>query len=157
MIACDVIAIEVRGTPAPQGSGRSLISGGRAVHVTRTAPLLAWRGAIATEARAAMNGRPLEDGPLAVKLTFRPCTRPASHYLPANSRRPVRVLRPDAPVWHTGTPDADKCARAALDALTSVAYVDDKQAVRLVIEKRWPNEGEAPGVSIRVCRLAVTR
>jgi hypothetical protein len=42
----EVIAIEVRGTPVPQGSGRSFVSGGRAVHVTRTAPLLAWRGAL---------------------------------------------------------------------------------------------------------------
>lgn len=155
--AHDVIAIEVRGTPVPQGSGRSFVSGGRAVHVTRTAPLLAWRGAIATEARAAMDGRALEDGPLAVTLLFRPSVRPASHFLPANSRRAVRVLRPDAPVYHTGKPDGDKLARAALDAMTSVAYVDDKQAVRLVIEKRWPDEGEAPGASIRVRRLAATR
>ncbi len=155
--ADEVIAIEVRGTPVPQGSGRSFVAGGRAVHVTRTAPLLAWRGAIATEARTAMAGRPLAEGPLAVDLVFRPAARPASHYLPANGRRAVRQLRLDAPVWHTGTPDGDKLARAALDALTSVVYVDDKQAVRLVVEKRWPDEGEAPGASIRVRRLAATR
>jgi len=153
----DVVAIEVRGTPVPQGSGRSFVSGGRAVHVTRTAPLLAWRGAIATEARAAMAGRPLANGPLALEVEFRPAARPASHCLPVNARRLLRLLRLDAPLWHTNAPDIDKLCRAVLDALSSVVWVDDRQVARLVASKRWPDEGEAPGASIRVWRLAATR
>jgi crossover junction endodeoxyribonuclease RusA len=155
--AHDVISIEVRGRPVPQGSGRSFVSGDRAVHVTTSPPLLAWRGAIATEARAAMDGRPLLAGPVHVAMVFRPAERPASHFLPANSRRPVRVLRLDAPVYHTGRPDGDKLARACLDALSFVVYRDDGQAASLRIIKRWPDEGEAPGVSIRVRQLPVTR
>jgi Holliday junction resolvase RusA-like endonuclease len=153
----NVIAIEVRGTPVPQGSGRSFLAGGRAVHVTRTAPLLAWRGAIATEARTGMAGRPLLDGPVALEVEFRPAARPARHWLPANARRLLRVLRLDAPVHHASAPDIDKLCRAVLDALSSVVWVDDCQVARLVASKRWPDEGEAPGASIRVRRLAETR
>jgi len=155
--APDAIDIDVRGRPVPQGSGRSFVSGSRAVHVSTSAPLLAWRGAIATEARAAMDGLPLLDGPVRVAMVFRPAERPASHFLPANGRRPAPELRLDAPVYHTGKPDADKLARACLDALSSVAYRDDCQVASLRVVKVWPNEGEAPGVSIRIRRLEATR
>ncbi len=153
----DAVAIEVRGRPVAQGSGRSFVSGGRAVHVTTSAPLLAWRGAIAAEARAAMDGRALLAGPVRVAIVVRPAARPASHYLPANGRRPAPALRLDAPAYHTGKPDADKLARACLDALSSVVYRDDAQVASLRVVKRWPGEGEAPGASIRVRRLEVTR
>ena len=83
--ADDTITVVVRGRPVPQGSGRSFVSGGRAVHVTTSTPLLAWRGAIATEARTAMAGRPLLDGPVALEVEFRPAARPARHWLPPTS------------------------------------------------------------------------
>jgi Holliday junction resolvase RusA-like endonuclease len=104
-----------------------------------------------------MAGHRLLTGPVAVELMFRPRSRPASHYLAANSRRPVRVLRADAPVWHDGRPDADKLARAALDALSAVAFDDDCRVARLVVEKRWPDEDEAPGVDVRLRPLEVNR
>ena len=151
------IEIEVRGRPVAQGSGRSFVSAGRAVHVTTSAPLLAWRGAIAAEARSAMDGRPLLAGPVRVAIVVRPAARPASHYLPANGRRPAPQLRIDAPVYHTGKPDADKLARACLDALSSVVYRDDCQVASLRVVKVWPREREAPGASIRVHRLEATR
>lgn len=152
----DVIEFTVRGLPVPQGSGRSFVAGGKAVHVTTSAPLLAWRGAIAAEARDAVSGG-LLTGPIGVEFAFRPAARPASHYLPANTRRPVRVLRLDAPVWHTGRPDVDKLARAGLDALSAVAFDDDCRVAWLLVTKRWPDEGEAPGVDVRVRRLEETR
>lgn len=151
----DRIEFTVRGLPVAQGSGRSFVAGGKARHVTTSAPLLAWRGAIA---RAAQDvAVPLLTGPVAVTLHFRPASRPASHFLPANSRRPVRVLRPDAPTWHTGKPDVDKLERAALDALSGVLFHDDCRVARLVGEKRWPDEDEAPGVDVSVRQLEETR
>jgi Holliday junction resolvase RusA-like endonuclease len=104
-----------------------------------------------------MSGRPLLEGPVALEVEFRPAARPASHWLAANARRLLRALRLDAPVWHASAPDIDKLCRAVLDALTSVAWVDDRQVARLVASKRWPDEGEAPGASIRVHRLPKTR
>jgi Holliday junction resolvase RusA-like endonuclease len=153
----DSLEFTVRGLPVPQGSGRSFVAGGKAVHVTTSSPLLAWRGAIAKDARDAVGGRPLLTGPVGLTLAFRPAVRPASHYLPANSRRPVRVLRPDAPVYHTGRPDADKLGRAAMDALTAVAFDDDCRVADLRITKRWPDDGEAPGVDVRVRPLEEAR
>ena len=152
-----VIEFEVRGTPVPQGSGRTFVVAGRAVRATTTAPLLAWRGAIATEARAAMSGRPPLEGPVALEVEFRPAARPASHWLPANARRVLRALRLDAPSWNSQAPDLDKLCRAAMDALSAVAYADDRQVARLTASKRWPGEGGAPGATIRVRRLEETR
>lgn len=154
------VEFEVRGLPVPQGSARAFVAGKRAIIATegnRTrSPLGAWRTAIAQAAAEAMAGAPW-DGPVSVYLSFRPASRPAAHYLPANARRPIRELRLDAPFHHAGKPDADKLARSALDALTGVVFEDDRQVASLDVLKRWPAEGEGPGVTIRVARLGVTR
>jgi Holliday junction resolvase RusA-like endonuclease len=44
-----------------------------------------------------------------------------------------------------------------MDALTAVAWVDDRQVAHLTASKRWPDEGEAPGVDVRVRQLEATR
>lgn len=152
-----VAEFTVAGQPVPQGSARAFAIRGQARIVTVTARLADWRHAIATEARAAMAGRELVPGPVAVTLHFRPASRPASHFLPANRRRPAPELRADAPEWHIAPPDADKLCRAALDALTGVVWADDRQVARLVVTKQWPEPGEAPGVDITIRRLEGTR
>jgi Holliday junction resolvase RusA-like endonuclease len=103
-----------------------------------------------------MDSRPLL-GPVSLEVEFRPAARPQAHWLPAGIRRAARVLRLDAPLWHASTPDIDKLCRAVMDALTSVVWIDDRQVARLVASKRWPDEGEAPGASIRIRELAETR
>ena len=127
------VAFDVRGLPVPQGSARAFVAGGRAIVATdanrTSSPLGAWRSAIATEARAAIGSAPPLSGPVRVGLAFR-FPRPKAHYLPANGRRPAPVLRLDAPTWHACKPDADKLARAALDALTAVVLADDCQVSR---------------------------
>ena len=150
----DVIEFTVAGQPVPQGSSRAF--GG---HIVSTTPrLTAWRGDIATEARREMLGRPpILTGPILILLAFRPKPRPESHYLPANSRRPVRELRLDAPKWNDGTPDADKLARAALDALTGVVWRDDRQVASLTALTLWPDDGETTGVDVFIRRLEATR
>lgn len=158
-VSSDPIEFAVRGLPVAQGSARAFVRGGRAIvatdaHKTRS-PLGSWRTAIAAAAAEAMAGAPWS-GPVAVRLSFRPASRPASHWLPANRRRPLRELRLDAPYHHAGKPDADKLARAALDALTGVVFEDDRQVASLEVLKRWPAEGEGPGVTIRVAQLGVT-
>lgn len=157
----DAIEFDVRGIPAPQGSPRAIRAGDRAILVTeasaafgakggKTSALAAWRHAIATEARAAMGNDPLLAGPVRVAVELRPKPRPQAHFLRSG-------LRADAPRWHTSKPDADKLARAVLDALTGVVYADDRQVALLVSGKRWPDVGEAPGARIRISRLEATR
>lgn len=154
----DPIEFSVAGQPVPQGSSRAFRAGEGARLVSTTPRLSAWRTDIATEARAAMLGRSaILAGPVLVFLTFRPKPRPESHYLPANSRRPVRELRLDAPKWNDGTPDADKLARAALDAMTGVVWRDDRQVASLSALTLWPDDGETTGVDVYVRRLEATR
>jgi crossover junction endodeoxyribonuclease RusA len=159
-VSSAAVEFEVRGLPVAQGSARAFIANGRPIIATEgnrsRSPLGAWRTAIAQAASDAVAGPPW-DGPVSVYLSFRPASRPASHYLPANARRPVRELRLDSPFHHAGKPDADKLARAALDALTGVVFEDDRQVASLDVLKRWPADGEGPGVTIRIARLGVTR
>lgn len=73
-------------------------------------------------------------GPVAVMLCF---------YLP----------KPKKPKHETPTtkPDADKLARAVLDALTRVAWNDDSQVVHLEVSKLYAHDApEDAGVRVRV-------
>lgn len=146
------LSFEVRGLPVPQGSVRAFVRGGRAVVVGVKAPLAAWRGAVATEARDVMteaDAAPLQ-GPVAVHLWFR-LPRPRSHYLPAGKTRPEPELRLDAPDYVQSAPDIDKLVRACLDAMTAVVFRDDSQVVRLVAQKRYD---DVPGVAISIWRAS---
>lgn len=154
-MTADRVEFDVRGMPVSQGSVRAFVAGNRAIVASVTAPLAAWRNAIATEAREATEGRAPMSGPLSVMLAFR-FPRPRSHFLPANRSRPVPVLRLDAPRHLSGKPDADKVARAGLDALTGVAYIDDAQVSVLTVVKRYCADGEAPGVRVTVSTLPIT-
>lgn len=140
------LSFDVRGLPVPQGSVRAFVRGGRAVVAAVRQPLAHWRGAVATEARAAMTDTTPIAVPVVVHLWFR-MPRPASHYLPANAKRPTPQLRLTAPEYAQTTPDLDKLVRACLDAMTAVVWRDDAQVVRLVAQKRYD---ETPGVAISV-------
>lgn len=147
------VSFRVSGTPVPQGSSRAYVAGGRARLVSTTSSLTHWRTSIATVAREAMAGQAPYTGPVRVSLSFAPRARPAAHYLPANRTRPQRQLRPDAPVWHTSAPDADKLARAALDAMTGVVFTDDRQVAVLHVTTKWPAEGQPTGVWVAIDEL----
>lgn len=55
-----------------------------------------------------------------------------------------------AAVWHTRRPDADNLAKTVLDALNGLAYKDDGQVSRLVIEKVY---GQEPRTEIEICEV----
>jgi Holliday junction resolvase RusA-like endonuclease len=57
--------------------------------------------------------------------------------------RPKTIKRPEPSV----APDLDKLVRAALDALTSVAYGDDGQVTEIHAMKIY---GQVPGLEVRV-------
>jgi Holliday junction resolvase RusA-like endonuclease len=127
------VTFTVRGIPVPQGSAKPFIAGGRARLATKSAPLAAWRTAIATAASTAMGDAPTMAGPVVVEATFI-LSRPAS--------APRRVTVPAV------RPDLDKLARALLDGITGVVVKDDSLVVDLVLHKRY---GERPGVEVTVC------
>lgn len=137
----------VRGIPQAQGTARAFVAGGKARIATDsnrpTSPIGAWRQAVNAEARRVYGEEPASRSAIRVEaeLTW---PRPLAHYRAA---KPERGLRPDAPAWKTSKPDPDKCARALLDALMGVVFVDDSQVVELVIRKVF---GDAPGAVIAI-------
>lgn len=130
------VAFTVRGLPVPQGSVRAFVAGGRAHVAARSAPLMAWRTAIATAASTAMADRALLEGPLSVDAMF---------YLPRPASLPKKRV-----TYPSKRPDLDKLTRALCDALTGVVWRDDAQVVVLYMQKLYAFEQYPPGVSVWV-------
>lgn len=121
----------VFGTAAPQGSkrllGKVMVESSRRVHP--------WRSDVRT---AALQNKPhgwTMAGPVAVELVFW-FSRPASHY---GIKAGISYLKPTAPIEPISSRvgDLDKLCRAILDALTGVAYLDDRQVVELDARKAY--------------------
>lgn len=126
--------VEVLGVPVAQGSTRAFaIRKGptkRIVGVGTTndtqGTLAKWRGDVR---QATQNVLTLRDGPVAVSLRFS-YRRPKSHLTPSGSK--LRLGAPRFPAL-----DLDKLARGVLDALTGIAYHDDKQVTVLTCVKGY--------------------
>lgn len=137
------------GRPATKGSTRSFRAKSGAI-VTKTdnerGP--AWQGVVACA--AAQSGAQITEHPVKVTLLFR-FSRPKSHY---GTGKNADKLKPSAPPSHAATAhnlgDVDKLERACLDALTGVAWRDDKQVVRVEKAKEWCARGEPEGALVRV-------
>lgn len=100
--------------PIPQGSMRH-IGNGRMIH-NKAQELAVYRASLA----------------LLAKTKFKtPSAEPVSITLEFGIVQPKSVRRP----MPTVPPDIDKLARAVLDALTGIAYIDDSQVVRLAASK----------------------
>lgn len=101
------------------------VMNGRVIHSAGSA-LAAWRSAIALEAKRA--GAKPSLNAISMELIF-VFIKP----------RTVNRLQPTVP------PDLDKLVRAALDALTAIAYRDDAQVTEMRAHKTY---GDYPGVQI---------
>lgn len=127
------------GIPKPKGSTKGFV-----VRSKKTGKLVSaitndnagtsnWQDALGWAAK--MSRVQLLDGPVAVGLVF---------YLP----RPRSVKRELPEV----KPDVDKLTRAALDALTGIAWIDDAQVVELQATKLYAHDAPGPGVAVRIWR-----
>lgn len=135
-----VIALEVRGTPIPQGSTKAFKRGPRIVTTSDNPNLKGWRAQVAEAAQKAMVGD-MYLGPVRVEVEFR--LPPPQAALTSKG-----VLKPGRePVTK---PDVDKLARAILDGLTSIAWKDDSQVVDLRVRKVY---GLQPGATVVVMTL----
>jgi Holliday junction resolvase RusA-like endonuclease len=130
-----MVTLRVLGKPATKGSTVSFVgTGGRVVTKTDSARLVPWTDAVRWAAReAGMTLTSTAAVPGAVAITF-VCVKPKA------TKRAHPIVRPEI----------DKWTRAALDALTGMAYHDDAQVVRLTAEKRY---GEAWVTAITVSEL----
>lgn len=137
--------LEVLGIPAPQGSKRAFVRGGKAVMIETNKATMPWRQEVAAVASAEC-GDPLIAGPVAIDVAFR-MPRPKAHY------KKNLELRDNAPLWCAKKPDIDKLERAILDALTGSAFTDDAQVVSVTKSKRYCAPGERPGATITIEEL----
>lgn len=111
---------EVQAEPRPQPRPR--FGRGRCYE---PAAIKTYKAAVRSAAIAAMNGQPPTSTAIAVTLKFR-------RKFETTSRR---------------FGDADNLAKAALDAMTGVVFVDDSQITRLAIEKE---KSPVPSVTVTV-------
>lgn len=136
------LIVFVPGKPAPQGSKdfKGFRGNGTAILKESSDAVGPWRERIALEAARAMREAGLEildrKHPVFTSLTFimpRPATAPKTKTPPAVKR-----------------PDADKLERALNDALTDVVFLDDSQVTFTERRKVIAEQGQQPGVHIRV-------
>lgn len=123
------LTFTVPGDPVPQPRPRVSTRGGFArAYVPAQHPVHAYRDAIAAAARAA--GAGVHGEPVSVVIDF-VWERPKSHMRKSG-------VKPDAPVLPR--PDLDNTTKAVLDSLNGVAWEDDSQVQRLVVEKSYGPE-----------------
>ncbi|HNQ90986.1 MAG TPA: RusA family crossover junction endodeoxyribonuclease [Verrucomicrobiota bacterium] len=129
----------VAGEPKAQPRPRAFVRGGRArVYDPGTAE--GWKGQVALAARDHLPFKPI-DLAVAVHLRFH-MPRPRGHYGRAG-------LKASAPEHHVGKPDVDNLAKAVLDALVAIGFLQDDRFVRsLLVTKRYANT--APGCDVRL-------
>lgn len=125
----NITRFAVPGIPVQQGSKKHV---GNGIMIESAKNLRPWRDSVTYAAREAL---PLNEdyatGPLSVSLIFW-FPRPKAHYRADGS------LRDTALNWKSTTPDIDKLARAALDAITaSGMWRDDAQVAELILSKRY--------------------
>jgi Holliday junction resolvase RusA-like endonuclease len=120
----------VPGDPVPQPRPRVSTAGGFGrAYVPAKHPVHAYRQAVALAAKT--SGVSLTGDPVSVVIDA-VFARPASH----RNKSGVKASAPVLPRC-----DVDNVAKAILDSLTGIAWEDDSQVARLVIEKSYGTEG----------------
>lgn len=128
----------VPGIPQPQGSKRGFVSASGKVSMVESATgVHPWRADVKVFAAEAMRGYELFTGPVRMRCDF-VLKRPVS--------TPKRPPTPPA----TKKPDLDKLLRAIGDALKGTVYAEDSLITEIIGTKRIAEEGEQPGVTIKV-------
>lgn len=129
-----LLLTEIPGTPRPQGSMKMMTNratGKGFLKYSNTT--VDHRNLVVSVLAAAWPGEPYL-GPVAVRVTFE-FARPGSHY---GTGKNAAYIKDSAPVWHSQTPDVDKCLRLVCDALTVAGVVrDDRQVALTRAAKTW--------------------
>ena len=134
----------VYGLAAPQGSKRSL---GNGILVESSKAVKPWRQDVKHAALACLPPDWDPTTPMSLSIVFR-FKRPQGQI-------GKRGLKPSAPLHCTSARagDIDKLQRSTLDALTGVAFDDDRQVVTVNASKRYCSGDEPQGALITVTPL----
>jgi crossover junction endodeoxyribonuclease RusA len=137
------LAFTVYGVAQPKGSMRAFTPRGMHFPIVTDSnrSVRSWSQLVAEGANRAIAALPDGDrglltGPVRLTVAF---------YLPRPKSLPKRRA-----VAHVTAPDWDKLARAVSDALSHVAYHDDRQVVEALIGKFYAAEGGRPRVEVVV-------
>jgi crossover junction endodeoxyribonuclease RusA len=127
----------VWGTAAPQGSKRHVGNGVMLESSDRVRP---WRQDVRF---AALEKRPPDwdmTTPMRLDLVFW-FPRPATHY---GTKKGISYLKANAPIDPVSARigDIDKLQRAVFDALTGVAYLDDRQVIDAHARKAYLRDSD---------------
>ncbi len=146
------ITIRVDGIPRPGGSKRGFAfkraNGKLGVTLVDASGEKGkdWRGDVKHAARQEVKACgwqiPAPNQPLFLTLMLL-MPRPKSHY------RKSGALKPNAPCWHTGRPDATKLLRSIEDALTGILWADDGQIVRQEVRKIYCDKGSGCSITVQ--------
>lgn len=136
--------MHVLGSPAPKGSGRAILRGGKAQYVpsgsnVNAEKLKAWDVAVreaAVSAVGCVSAPPFVAMPLRVTIVFR-LRRPSGHY---NTK--TGELKPSAPKWPITKPDGSKLLRSTEDSLTGIVMDDDSRFVEWFLRKCYASPGD---------------
>jgi crossover junction endodeoxyribonuclease RusA len=141
-----MIRFTVAGRPVPQGSMTARVTnyGTPYLKANNREALGLWRHAINDECRNALAGQVPFAGPVEVTLVFY-IPRPKGDYTGKGALKKGAPLRPTA---RNG--DLDKYIRAALDAMTGVAFLDDSQVVTIEASKHFTTEHIPQGVAVTI-------
>ena len=139
------VSFTVRGKPAPAGSKRGFVAGGRVIITDANPRSKPWMALVQDAGFGAVeeDSRPLiPEGPVRVTFDFQE-VRPKGHYNSKGELNAAGLRKP----YPTKAPDLLKLARAIEDALSGVCYRDDSQIVTETLRKRY---GDWDGVFIHV-------
>lgn len=133
----------IEGDPVGKGRPRVSTIGGRPRMYT-PAKTMAWERQVAKACRAAMGVSEASSHPWSVRIVIL-CRVPQSW---SKRRQEAALAQSEVP----GKPDLDNVAKAILDGCNGIAYADDKQVTRLVVEKRF---GRHPRVEVYMHEVCV--
>jgi len=124
-----------RGIPIWKGKkGQPKVFTGRVAVLDQSSDALKdWEAHVRYQAMQIWKGQPALNQPLKVSLSLH--------------MRKAKKPRPHLSVWPACDPDVEKLARAVLDGLQTVIFVDDNLICKQPLEKIW---GDPPGVQITV-------
>ena len=133
-----MITFTVPGVPIAQPRTKATTIGGYArVYTPKTAD--AYKASVALAFGQAHSGPPLT-GPVGVEIMF----------LMPRPKSMIWKKRPMPREWHTKKPDLDNLAKAVLDSLAGLAWVDDSQVVILGLAKRIARGDEKPYTAVTI-------
>lgn len=154
------IVFEVLGVPAPKGSSRAMIRGGRAVNVPSGSDankdgLQLWGNAVRAAAYTAVrvsgrvdlvSGVEFGEASLRLQIVFRMRRRKGDF------NKKTGELKESIPKYHIVKPDLSKLVRSTEDAMIGIMFLDDAQISELMVRKVYADPGKE-GAWIKIDQL----